>query len=93
MVYEYDNAYIDDIRNNQKIEIKKGKNYDDFQDEWENKRVIDYNENLEKVDNIGKNIVGEWKEEWVEKGKEKWAKKEGQNYLNKDQWREEWYEK
>lgn len=47
-------------------------------------RFVNYEENYEKVDNTGKNLAGEWKEEWLEKDRQKWAKKEGQDYISKD---------
>jgi hypothetical protein len=75
------------------IEIKKGKNFNENGEEWENERLINFLENYEKVKNTGKDSNGEWEEQWFEKGLEKWAKKEGINYLSKDQWREEWYER
>lgn len=34
--YEFEKAVIDDIRNGQMIEIKRGKNFNEREEEWEN---------------------------------------------------------
>lgn len=51
--YEYEQAKIDDIRNNQTIEITKGKN--DKDEEWQQEKLFNFLSNYEKVNKKGKN--------------------------------------
>eukprot|EP00347_Sterkiella_histriomuscorum_P014873 403359201 len=90
---EYTTGIAEDVSQNRKIETQKGKNYLGLKDEWENKKILDFNQNFEKISNTGKNNLGFWKEEWGEQNQTKWAYKEGQNFFTNEQWKEEWYEK
>ena len=62
--------------------------------EWELARIIDFKHNFETISKKGRDALGTWSEAWYEKdgGHEKWARKEGENYVTKDKWREEWKE-
>lgn len=89
--YEQSEKVIEDIGNDKWIvleSVKKGE-----QEEWENKRIINFKENFETVSKRGSNPTGRWQEEWSERDQVRWARKEGENFITKDKWKEEWTEK
>jgi hypothetical protein len=73
--YEFEKKIVENIDKNEKLEIDKGTNFLNGIEEWNKQRLVNFNENFEKVESFGKNADGEWKEEWFEKGNEKWTKK------------------
>ncbi|CDW85343.1 UNKNOWN [Stylonychia lemnae] len=91
--YELKQGSIEDVSKNVKVEISQGKTFKGLYDEWNNERIVDFNQGFEKVSNTGKNHLGEWKETWGEQNNVKWAYKEGTNFFTSEQWKEEWYEK
>jgi hypothetical protein len=90
--YECSDDVIEKVSENKKIILNRGRRATE-QNEWENARIIDFNENFETIQKTGRNAEGTWRETWYDKGHEKWARKEGENFLTKDQWSEEWIEK
>ncbi|TNV81243.1 hypothetical protein FGO68_gene4094 [Halteria grandinella] len=94
--FEVSDDIIEDVANNKKIIVNRGKKLDSIlQDEWENTRIIDFKENFETIKNRGQNCFGSWQESWYDKdnGKVKWASKQGEQYLTGDKWQEEWTER
>ena len=82
---EYSNDLIDDIAHNKKTVVDKGRNHNELQEEWENHKITDFVGNFEMIAKRGKNKDGMWNEQWYEReGTEKWAKKEGVNFITQD---------
>lgn len=49
MLYEVSDDVIEDIANDKKIVVNRGKHFNFRQEEWENTRIIDFRENFETI--------------------------------------------
>ena len=90
MEYEYKNITLDEIGKNKVVFIRKGKDFIN-NNEWYNIKEVNNNDGYTMVKNLAKDPGGEWTEEWTNKKRERWTKKEGK--CGGQQWNESWYKK